>query len=178
MLSKTWVRVLPLALMLVAFGVWALVWFHPDPGQDTYHQALPRPRAGSGVPDQRDYSFVALPALAPSPGAVIKAENSLDPLRKGQLVAFEYHSFTVYACSSVPRVSDRTACSGQAPFRTVEERGVVTRYSLGSSTAPAQLSAAARRAQEFFARVPLRTNPHWVHHYGRSHHGYRRAERR
>jgi len=162
--------------MLVAFGVWALVWHHPDA-----HPATTQAQASTlaattqsqaHAPDQRDYSFVALPALAPSPGAVIKAENSLDPLRKGQLVAFEYRGFTVYACSLVPKVSERSACRDHAPFRTVEQDGVVTRYSLGSSTAPAQLSAAERRAKEFFARVPLRTNPRWVHHYGhgRRHH--------
>ena len=129
----------------------------------------------SQLPDERDYSFVALPASQPPLGASLATSHYANSLRSGQMVLFQYRPFTLYACASVPGYTNKRACAandGRILLRVVRQHQIVTRYLAGTkSTAdPATVAPGLfRTVRSYVSRARFTTTPGWVGPYADAH---------
>lgn len=158
-----------LALAVAAFGGGALA----APSLSGNASADPSIEAEiqSQLPDERDYSFVALPTGQPPRGASLATSHYADPLRSGEQMLFQFRPFTLYACSSVPGYTDTAACAatqGKILLRTVRQHQIVTRYLIGTkSTAnPADVAPGLfDTVRRYVSSARFTTTPGWVGPY-------------
>jgi len=128
-------------------------------------------RIQSRLPDERDYSFVALPTSQPPQGASLATGHYANSLRSGQVVLFQYRPFTLYACAAVPGYTDKGACAatdGKILLRVVRQNQIVTRYLIGTkSTAdPATVAPGLfRSVRTYVSRARFTTAPGWIDSY-------------